>query len=362
MVTYETFSTQVPAIALSQGGHRIFVTSLAAGTINRLSEVEHYDPALPADHPRQGYQRAPMRAHAQKIRSFLLDPTFDKMMPTATLLASRSPLNFQPSDSAGIGILELTKPIYLVDGQHRNLGFQMAASEDDAFLHFELPVIVIEVSDKIQEVRQFYNINKTAKGVKSDLAETLLKQLGVFAVPAKAWKGIAIEVAESLNGASGGPWEGRITLPNQTTRVVSQKSMTDSLAPIVRGALSQVQPEGVFKAVNNFWSALRSVMPEAFELPKNYVIQKSVGVFVWHEVASEFFRQQMSSDKDLSQRPAQQLLLQLDEYVDASFWANKKNGGIAPNYSGLGGMATLAAEIIAAFPQESKNLASDIRF
>lgn len=361
MTEYQGAAYDAPAIRVIQDGVSLFVTAVPARVISELGVVDEYDPEKDLADPTQGYQRAPQRGHAAKIKSYLLDPTHRRIMPTATLLSSRSRIQFAPNGSDGFGVVTLTRPLYLVDGQHRSLGFTLGAEEDSSVGEFPVPVILMEVEEKAEEVRQFYTINKTAKGVKSDLAEVLLKQLGDLENPAKRWKSIAIEVTKSLNNIDGGPWKDRITLPNAPGKMVSQKSMTESLKPVLTGSLFGVDGNIVTAALNNFWDALRELMPQAFAEPKSYVLQKSNGVFVWNEIANEHFRREMNLDKNLGRGRAVEVLKELGEYVEHGFWGNKKHGGIAPNYGGRAGMQALALEIIAAMPTQSSSDGTGIK-
>jgi hypothetical protein len=62
--------------------------------------------------------------------------------------------------------------------------------------------------------------------------------------------------------------------------------MTESLKPVLDGVLEGQDANTIAAALTNYWTALRNLMPEAFEDPKDFVIQKSVGVFAWNQVAA----------------------------------------------------------------------------
>ena len=337
-----------------QDGVTVYVAGVPAQVIADIGIVNEYDPDKDASDETQGYQRAPSRQHASKIKTYLLDPTQKRLLPSATLLSSRTRLKFTPMGDSDVGYLELVRPIFIVDGQHRSLGLQLAAEEDESVGSFTVPAVILEAVSRNEEIRQFYTINKTAKGVRSDLADALLKSLGALNDPSRQWLETAIDVAEHLNGIRSGPWKDRIKRPNGSTGVVSQKSMTESLKLITSSVLRGVDAVTVAAAVNNFWEALRTHMPEAFEDPKNYVLQKSNGVFVWNEVASEYFRRRMISDRDLSTSRAVAELAHLEDHVSAEFWATRAKGGVAPNYSGRGGMHALALEIIGELPESTQ--------
>ena len=351
MTDFKGASHVVAAVRMIQDDVTVYLAAIPAHVIAEIGIVNVYHPDKDDADPEQGYQRAPSRQHASKIKTYLLDPTQKRLLPSATLLSSRAPLDFSPIGDTNLGELRLTRPIYIVDGQHRSLGLQLAAEEDDEVGSFTVPAVILEAVDRNEEIRQFYTINKTAKGVRSDLADALLKSLGALNDPARQWLETAINVSEHLNGIAGGPWKDRIKRPNGTTGIVSQKSMTESLKQITSSVLRGVDAVTIAAAVNNFWEALRTLMPEAFENPKDSVIQKTNGVFVWNEVAAEYFRRRMISDRDLSAARMIAELQQLDETITADFWATRQKGGLAPNYSGRGGMHALALDIIGDLPE-----------
>ena len=148
MTEFQGAAYEAAAIRVVQDGVSLFVMSVPARVVSELGIVDEYDPEKDLADPTQGYQRAPQRGHAAKIKSYLLDPTHRRLMPTATLLSSRSKVKFQPSGSTGVGVVTLTRPLYLVDGQHRSLGFTMAAEEDASVGEFPVPVILMEVEEK----------------------------------------------------------------------------------------------------------------------------------------------------------------------------------------------------------------------
>jgi len=351
MTDFKGVSHVVAAVRMIQDDVTVYLAAIPAHVIAEIGIVNVFHPDKEDSDPEQGYQRAPSRQHASKIKTYLLDPTQKRLMPSATLLSSRAPLEFAPIGDSNVGELRLTRPIYIVDGQHRSLGLQLAAEEDEEVGLFTVPAVILEAVDRNEEIRQFYTINKTAKGVRSDLADALLKSLGALNDPARQWLETAINVAEHLNKIPGGPWKDRIKRPNGAAGIVSQRSMTESLKQITSSVLRGVDAVTIAAAVNNFWEALRTLMPEAFENPKDSVVQKTNGVFVWNEVAAEYFRRRMISDRDLSAARMVAELEQLDETISSDFWATRQKGGQAPNYSGRGGMHALAMDIIGDLPE-----------
>ncbi len=352
---------QVLAQRIVQDGVTLYVTALDAGTINRLSLVDTWKPHLEDTHPDQGYQRAVVTAHAKRIAKYLLDEEEERLMPTAILLSSRKSLRFQPLDVEGggdsavqVGILELEFPLYKVDGQHRTEGFAIAAEADPTLNRFPLPAVIMESRNKMDEIKQFYTVNTTAKRVRTDLADRLLRAMGEFdEIPTKGGRKKALEIVDYLVKEPGGPWQGLIKMPNSLTGIASQRTWTESLKPVLDGILGDQPSETIARALSNYWRALKKLMPEAFEDPKEYVIQKSTGVFALNEVAAQVFKIAYQEGGDFSVEHLAEILERASDSgkLDAQFWASTKNGGEAPMYAGRGGMATLAREILEAMPE-----------
>jgi hypothetical protein len=176
----------------------------------------------------------------------------------------------------------------------------------------------------------------------------------------KGWMVDALQIVDYLNAERGGPWEGLIKMPNSPAGVASQRTWTESLRPVLNGIISDQSATTIAKALSNYWAALAELMPEAFEEPKSYVIQKTTGVFSLNAVAEQVFKIALreGSDEDgsdLSQAALRSILMRADESgkLDAAFWANTQNGGEAPMFAGRGGMTRLAHEIIEAIPEVS---------
>jgi hypothetical protein len=81
-----------------------------------------------------------------------------------------------------------------------------------------------------------------------------------------------------------------VRLPNSekmASSIVSQTSFVKSLKPLFKdGFLSSVnQVDESYEILKNYWLALKSIFPDAFLTPKEYVIQKTPGLFALHELA-----------------------------------------------------------------------------
>lgn len=351
-------SYTIPAIRFAQDGVSLYLTAMESGTIHDVAQVDVYKPQLQDDDPDQGYQRDIIRAHARKFARFMLDEDEDRLLPTAGVLSARAPLDFTPADGQGSGpivfgtvTLRSSDPIYHVDGQHRDAGMAIAMLEDSELTEFRRPMVILEGIEKLEEIRQFVIINQTAKRIRTDLADRLLRELGEFDERREGWRAKALDIVDLLNSASGSPWKGRIKMPNSKEGVASQRTWTESLKPVLDGVLGDRDADVLAGALDNFWKALRNLMPEAFAEPSRYVLQKSVGVFAWNEVAAVVFRNCLAAGADFSVGKMEEMLKHTDQFVEADFWLGKRSGGQAPLYGGRGGFATLAGLIIDQLPE-----------
>ena len=155
--------------------------------------------------------------------------------------------------------------------------------------------------------------------------------------------------------STSGPWAGRIKLPHdvpQPDAVLSMKSFADSLALIVssRSPVCDLSDDQLIDVLDNYWTALSQLMPDAFKSPRDYSIQKTPGVFSMHIVAAKTVLKLCLRKGDYSVPRMRQYLsvanwaLAADRarYIDSDFW---KIRGPVKHYGGSGGHRSLATLI-----------------
>lgn len=249
-------------------------------------------------HP-DGYQRNLSDARARAFGRFI---DGGGISPSSILLNVRDVDNITEAD----GYIDLPDDvtIWVVDGQHRIGGMIFAVEREPKNSDLEFPVIIMNETSNYEEAKQFVIINKTQKGVRTDLAERFLmravkeegreklfemRESGVLRGILKdvEWVTTAIQIADILNSNKTYPWYGKIQLPNspKTGTTVSQKSFTDSLEPILKDTFFQgKQVQQIASAIGNYWEAINELCTEAIESPKDHVLQKTTGVFVLHKI------------------------------------------------------------------------------
>lgn len=357
---------QVKATKLIQNGQILYLTKLDSKTLIGLTKVDDWNPDIketdtPIDQliKKQGYQRSPIRDHYTKVGKYLATYK-DALLPTAILLNSRKQLNFEEEDTSNqIGILDIPEKeaLYIVDGQHRIYGIEYAINELnlEEIKSFPLPVIIIDNAGKEEEVRHFYIVNSTQKKVRTDLAERLLSLLArkdprvltELKEKDRAWKLRAVKIADILGNDPESSWHRRIKRPNQASSpetVASEGSFTTSLKPVLKSEFALNEDDNVvFAWIKSFWKSLEELMPEAFEEPKKFVIQKTPGMYTLHMVFP-YILYECTKAQDYSQEKMREILKRdSDHCQNAEFWASGGEG--AALYNSVGAFKILSNAI-----------------
>jgi len=281
---------------MKQDARELYVGPMNAEDVIRFGRVAEWH-----EGDDSGYQRAPEGARIRKLSNFLKKEAVP-LLPTSVLLSHRGePL---PKVEIAPNVVEIDLPeeavLFIVDGQHRVAGLQMAIEKEgvERLRQFQLPVVFMEFADVGDEAHQFRLINDNMKKVNTMLARRLLEmrlQKGGSEVKRalrdskSLWQAESVAVIRELKEAEGSVWYGRIQPPNEKKRaqhIVRELSMSTSLKPILTDPIgTDLGTETVARFLSNYWEAWRRVAPEAFDEPESFVIQKTAGVFSLHMVA-----------------------------------------------------------------------------
>jgi len=157
-----------------------------------------------------------------------------------------------------------------------------------------LPVTIVEGIDSYEEMRHFHIINTRHKGVPTDMVDRHLVRMWELEGVAIAGKegersylrARAAKLCDLLRNTPDSPWfqkvkvAGHKALPNQ---LIGQHTMVASLEPALKDAfIKRLSDEDVGKILLNCWYAVRERWPTAFLEPREYKIQKTVGVYALH--------------------------------------------------------------------------------
>jgi len=361
---------KIRSIKFVQNGQIIYSTTIEASKLVAITKIDVWNPEINENDPneleRQGYQRSPIKSHYTKVGKYLANYR-DAILPTSILLNSRKNLKFIPDEDSNLiqsngisGILEIPEntQLYIVDGQHRIWGIKYAIEELglENIKSFPLPVIILNQGKKEEEIRHFYIVNSTQKKVRTDLAERLLKLLAMKdprvkkEIQAKGidWKLIAVNIADKLSRDPDSVWYKRIKPPNSPSMpdaVASQGSFTQSLKSVLMSDFAQNESEErIINQLKVYWNAIRDLLPEAFEEPKKYVIQKTPGMYALHMVFP-YVIYECTKEGDYSKEKIKEILqCDPEHFSEPEFWESGGDG--AALYNSLGAFRLLSKDII----------------
>ena len=362
---FTTPSVAADALQIEQADHLIYVTALTAKQLIQSTTIDHYDSSLaPGDHA-QGYQRPPERSRITRIGTYLIKNQGDGLYPTAVLLGSREPLRY---DAVAKKLeVPLNNTLRVIDGQHRMEGLRYAIEEKGqaALAYMEIPAVIIEVQNRIEEMEQFRIINGTAKSVRTDLVNSILTAIaqeeGEDAIPEKdIWKVVVTRVVDELNRRDDSPWKDVLLMPDEVGKADAPHKITRATSAItsIRPVYEWLMEFGAFgsMAIDDrvtrladilvaYWRAVRNVVPEAFAEPKNFVIQKTPGMFALHYLLrDELLRNIYRGRREWDEPTFQEFIQDSPEIGDPIFWRGDANR--ASGYGGMKGFRELANLLI----------------
>lgn len=349
---------------ITQGDETFYVGKM------KVKDLLEFVPEMWSTHNEDGYQRELSERRAKDYASFIRNKGAS---PLSVLLSVRQE-DMVLADNQGVVLVDEEAPKFIVDGQHRRRGMEILVGEDVKYLNYEIPVILMNPEDRYSEAKQFLIINRTQKGVRPDLAERILQKMiktegrealitqreqhGVLRTLYKnvEWSTKALAIADILNRGRledgnplSSPWEQNISLPNEPRggRSISQKAFTDSLDPIVKADfLVAENPDFLAKVVANYWKALVELIPQAFDTPEQYGIQKTGGAVVLNALLPEAARytQDDIGRKDLRTPAFKRVLEGLGETtLSPGFW-QAGGGTISLRGANRAGQALLLLE------------------
>lgn len=328
---------EIEAYRFSQGKKVMFFIALP---VKDIFEKFNLGVDLWKEGHNEGYQREISKSRANSFKRYIAKT--GGFCPVSATLNFRDKIKFKPEkDNFGKLIFPEKPKIWIVDGQHRLEGIKAGLDEyPEIFWNLQVPMVLMNEEDVYNEAAQFYIINKTQKGVRPDLAQRLLVQvkeegkIPIEELPSKITKGVewvpaAIKITDNLNNREGSVWFKKIKLPNTKNPnwIITQKSFADSLEPLIdKGILSSYEPDEIAEILDLFWRVIKEIYPSAFTDPKDYVIQKTTGVFVLHKLFQDILGYSIYDGK-LKKEKLVQILKNMDPVFNGNYWASRGYAG-----------------------------------
>ncbi|HXN01421.1 MAG TPA: DGQHR domain-containing protein [Candidatus Dormibacteraeota bacterium] len=357
---------------LQKAGVRMATGFITASQLHARYKVPNLDPVT-----RQGYQRPPQMPRVARLVARLKDGSVD--LPTALLLNLRKDQvagRIVEREGKTFLVLRPGDALYVVDGQHRVIAVVDRLFLEDLakWFDFEIPFVAMLGADEAMEMTEFYVVNSTAKQVPTDLAYELLQRraeadaglMEQLDGSGQAWIVRAQSLVTFLNDA--GVWKDRIRLAatSKGDTTINNAGMVNSLKPLLQMAYfgTTITEDNQVKILDAFWRGLQRVLPECFEEPAEYSLQKSVGVQAMHHVlvyVLEYLRSegQFVTDPENYEAALRDALRDLeganrsgDPVTGPDFWRVGAEGA-AGSYTSNAGRRVLVAKIRSRLPKAS---------
>lgn len=368
-VKVETDSPEIPVQYASARSSKW--TPKVAGMIPASDVWSRY--VIPQrDHrSRTGYQRELSTSRVNRLVKELREDRVD--LPTSILVNLRNfdeDSNLHTRDGKLFFCLN-REQLHVVDGQHRIAALAKLVEEDpERWGNFEIPFVCMLGADELEEMREFYVVNSTAKSVRTDLALDLLKQqaesdpeiMDSLLESGQNWKVEGQTLAETLSRTS--IWRGLIRFPGEAkgTTTIGSASMVSSLKPLLSNSyFSQITTQNQVKILDAYWRGIQIVIPEAFTDPSEYVLQKGIGAMAIHAFLPSVIEYVRSMGRSVIEPQPyadvlEDVLLNLegdtssgDPATGADFWLSGSEGA-AGSYSSSAGRRVLAAKLKSLLP------------
>lgn len=263
----------LPCLRITQSeGRHIYSFAVDGKDIQKFASISRIARSTKGD--LEGYQRPEIMSHIDDIRNYLELP--HAVLPNALIIAFNEKLHFKPTvESKGatsVGEIRIplggdSKAGWVVDGQQR-----LAALRQMTKRSITVPVTAIESDGVGDEREQFVLINNTRPLPKS-LVYELLPSLGESVPPKYRRRQAAYHVLELLATDPDSPFYQRIKTttaihyPGANIKDVSVLRMIEN--SVDNGILARYPqtPKPQARVLLQYWTAVKEVFPEAWELP-----------------------------------------------------------------------------------------------
>ena len=287
----------VPALRFVQKGVPMYLAAIPARELDVCS-IDRWDPSKAGRW--KGYQRGLDKKKIRDLARYL--ERRDGILPVPGLLnvRERGLLAFSQRSKGKTAYGSLTihddTRLWVVDMQHRREGI-LRAFHNGVLGDYSVPVLITEGLTPVKEAAQFYVINTQSKKMGVDLTRRLLIENDEIRdlVDVKPWELKAVQTVIHLGShLVGNPWYQRIRPPESVklpTHIATEKSFVPSLRMLLES--DEATGKGykhLSRFLANYWEGIRGNIPQAFEEPRNYLIQKTPGYIAFHKIAPAAYR------------------------------------------------------------------------
>ena len=342
----------------------LYVTAMTLEQIQKYSQVDEWSTSND-----DGYQRPRTERRLRELARYVLEE--EGILPTSVLVGVRpddepriEPKGFGGGDSAvSAGHLHIPDDavLWVIDGQHRLYGVNHAYERGaDHLASYPFPVCIMWDVERYLEMVHFNIINTRQRKMSTDIVDRHLVQrlqkegIQMMASNSRGEKeymrAAATQIVDRLNEAPG-LWQHQISIPGVAGRdqgLVRQHAMVVSIEPFLKDAwVKGIPDDDKVKVLVNFWEAATEAWPEAFDSPRDYRVQATVGIYSLHTLLPVIV-QRCLEDRDLSKDKMRDLLVGMG--ISGQFW-HKEEGDPLTLGTGMASIRALAHYLTGMLPQ-----------
>jgi DGQHR domain-containing protein len=359
---------KIKSLPFEQGGYKCFMCIMKASELLENTSTDTFDPALPMDSPRQGYQALENLARVKRLANYFRKENRPTIPSSVVLSCRAGDLNYD-QEKAEL-VLNNEEPLIILDGQRRidALRYAIIKKGLTRLLEYQVPVVIFNPENKLNEMQIFQTLQSTQKAMRTDLVSSMLAQAalkkGVLNMPeSERWKIIITEAISILNDNRTSPWYHRIIkigeprnivlAKRQNREIVRTTSFISSLKPVynflaelgfLKGSISE-QAAYFAVIIDDFWMAIEKKAPNMFKEANNYVLQKSTGIFALHLVLRDLLNEMFREHRGWTLENFELILDNFPSLTDPSFWyigGDKGPPGEANHFGSMKGFRKLA--------------------
>lgn len=306
-----------PALRVTQSETIVYLFKAHASRLYKMLSINRRE-----EDKDVGYQRALSVARVSAIAKFIKSR---RVIPGAIIVSLDKAAAFD-TKSRSLVVPKGDDVGWVIDGQHRLAGAEMAAREG---VDIELPVVAFIGLDEKRQVDQFVTINREAKNVPTSLYLDLLRVL-----PQKNPTDIARErasdIADQLRKDEASPFFEKIVV------TVSPKSGQISLTNFVRKVSPLVAEKGTLqmytvyeqkRVIANYFEGLRQVFPKEFE-KRDTIFFKTVGFGALWNAFPTFFNLAVKNQQGFAVADVIAIFKRVETF-DFSAWSQLGTGSAA---------------------------------
>jgi len=320
------------ALKITQSKNTLYLFRAEASLLYSMLSINRRD-----EDKDKGYQRVLSVSRVRSIANYIKSK---RAIPGAIIVA----LDDATYDSKG---RDLTVPKgndvgWVIDGQHRLAGAEMAAREG---VDIQFPVVAFVGLENKRQVEQFVTINREGKNVPTSLYLDLLKILP-FKNPADIARERATDIGNELRKDEESPFFEKIVV------TVSPKAGQISLTNFVRKIAPLVSEKGLLhiytvheqtRVVSNYFEGLRQVFPKEFG-KRDSIFFKTIGFGALWNAFPTFFNLAVKNQKGFAVADVIAIFKPIDSF-DFSAWTQYGTGNQAEMNAG----EDLKTELLLAF-------------